>query len=218
MIWRVPEDKIIYSKEVEAPVEYTNDLNKKYTKYARAYDVAVQILPFWKTWLKKVIPHIEGKRALEVSFGTGYLLCLYASSIETYGIDYNEEMVEIARENLRKKGIQANIQQGNVDSLPFQDEFFDCIVNTMSFSAYPNGRKAMSEFYRVLRYGGKLILLDFDYPANRNWFGYKLVKLMEDAGDTMKDISNLLKAFSFNFNESEVGGFGSVHLYVATKN
>lgn len=217
VIWRVSEDKIIYSKEPEDRTEYTNRLNNEYTKYARVYDIGIKILPFWKTWLKKVIPHIEGKRVLEVSFGTGYLLCLYASEFETYGIDYNGKMVEIAQENLRKKGIQANLQQGNVESLPFQDEFFDCIVNTMSFTGYPNGRQAVSEFYRVLRYGGKLIILDFDYPANRNWFGYKLVKFMEAAGDTIKDIFSFLKAFSFKFSETEVGGFGSVHLYIAIK-
>jgi len=217
MFLRVPEEKIIYSKEPDDPSEYTNRLNNDYTKFARTYDIAVKALPFWKTWLKKVIPYIEGERILEVSFGTGYLLRLYAEGFETYGIDYNDKMVEIAQSNLREKGIQANLQQGNVESLPFEDEFFDCIVNTMAFTGYPNGRQAMSEIYRILKPGGKLILLDFDYPANRNWFGYKLVKLMEAAGDTLKDISGFLKAFSFDFSETEVGGFGSVHLYVAIK-
>jgi ubiquinone/menaquinone biosynthesis C-methylase UbiE len=217
VIWRVPEDKIIYSRELEDPGEYTNKLNNEYTKYARAYDIAVKILPFWKTWLKKVIPHIEGKRVLEVSFGTGYLLCLYAGEFEAYGIDYNDRMVKIARKNLRKKGIHADLQQADAESLPFRDEFFDCIVNTMSFTGYPNGRQVMSEFYRVLKCGGKLIILDFDYPADRNRFGYTLVKLMEAAGDTIKDICGFLKEFSFNFNETEVGGFGSVHLYTAIK-
>jgi len=218
MIWRIPENKIIYSKEPEDPTEYTNHLNNAYTKFAHLYDIAVKLLPFWKTWIKKVIPYIEGARVLEVSFGTGYLLSLYASKFETYGIDYNDKMVETAQENLKKNEVQANLQQGNVESLPFQDNFFDCIVNTMAFTGYPNGRKAMSEFYRVLKSDGKLILLDFDYPGNRNLFGYKLVKLMEAAGDTIKDISSLLKEFSFDFIETEVGGCGSVHLYIAKKN
>ena len=217
MIWRVPEDKIIYSKGPEDPTLYRNHRNKVYTKYARVYNIACKIFPFWKTWLKKVIPHIEGKRVLEVSFGTGYLLCMYAGGFETYGIDYNDEMVKIAKENLRRKGIRANLQRADAESLPFQDEFFDCIVNTMSFTGYPDGRKAMSEFYRVLKYGGRLIILDFDYPADRNWLGYRLVKLMEAAGDTIKDISSFLKELSFNSSETEAGGFGSVHLYVAIK-
>jgi ubiquinone/menaquinone biosynthesis C-methylase UbiE len=218
MILRVPENKLIYSKEPEDPVEYTNRLNNEYTKFAKAYDIAVKFLPFWKTWLKKVLPYIDGKRVLEVSFGTGYLLCLYAGEFETYGIDYNDKMVEIAQQNLKKNNIKADLQQGDVESLPFHDVFFDCIVNTMAFTGYPNGKRAMSEFHRVLKPGGKLILLDFDYPANRNWFGYRMVKLMEAAGDTIKDISVLLRSFSFNFNEIEVGGCGSVHLYVAVKN
>jgi len=218
MFWRVSKDKIIYSRKPDNPSEYTNRLNDEYTKFATIYDIAVKLLPFWKTWLKKVLPYIEGKKVLEVSFGTGYLLSLYAGEFETSGIDYNDRMVEIAKDNLKKKRITADLKQGNVESLPFQDEYFDCIVNTMAFTGYPNGIRAMSEFYRVLKHGGKLILLDFNYPANRNWFGYKLVKLMEAAGDTIKDISGFLKEFSFDYRETEVGGCGSVHLYIAVKN
>ena len=54
--------------------------------------------------------------------------------------------------------------------------------------------------------------LNIDYPGDRNLFGYTLVKLMEAAGDTIKDIGLFLKEFSFDFSEMELGGFGSVHL------
>ena len=75
----------------------------------------------------------------------------------------------------------------------------------------------MSEFYRVLKEGGRLLIVDFDYPVNRNRFGYWLTKLMESAGDTIRDISKILQEFSFEYTEQEIGGFGSVHLYVARK-
>ena len=75
----------------------------------------------------------------------------------------------------------------------------------------------MSEFYRVLKEGGKLLIVDFDYPSNRNRFGYWLTKLMESAGDTIRDISKIVQAFPFEYTEEEIGGFGSVHLYIARK-
>jgi ubiquinone/menaquinone biosynthesis C-methylase UbiE len=217
MCIKIPESRIIFLPEPEDAHEYTNRLDQAYSKYAKAYDIAVKLFPVWKTWLKRVLPHIEGKRVLEASFGTGYLLLQYASQHESYGIDYNARMVEIAENNLSKIDMHADLQKGNVEELPFPDEYFDCIVNTMAFSGYPNGEKALKEFHRTLRPGGKLILLDFNYPSNRNLFGYLLVKLMERGGDILKDISKLLDQLDFKFIDNEIGGWGSVHLYIAKK-
>ena len=141
----------------------------------------------------------------------------YADHYETYGIDFNKDMVEVAQKNLARKGIKATLQCANVEELPFPDNYFDTVVNTMAFSGYPNGNRAMSEFYRVLKVGGRLLIVDFDYPAGRNRLGYWLTKMMESAGDTIRDISEILQAFSFEYTEEEIGGFGSVHLYIARK-
>ncbi len=217
MLFQISEEKIIYSNEPGNSIEYTQKLNEEYSKYAKIYDAAVKLLPVWKTWIKTVIPHIEGNRVLEASFGTGYLMMQYADKYETFGIDFNDKMVETARKNLLRKGITATLHQANVEQLPFPDNHFDTIVNTMAFSGYPNGKKAMSEFYRVLKKDGKLLIVDFNYPSNRNRFGFWLTKLMESAGDTIKDISKFLQEYSFDFTEEEIGGFGSVHFYNARK-
>ena len=87
----------------------------------------------------------------------------------------------------------------------------------MAFSGYPNGKQALAEFHRVLKEGGRLLIVDFDYPFNRNIFGYRLTKLMESAGDTIRDMSKIFQDFHFEFTEEEIGGFGSVHFYVARK-
>ena len=105
MLLQVPEEKIIYSNEPENSIAYTEKLDQEYSKYAKVYDVAVTLLPGWKTWIKAVIPHIKGNRVLEVSFGTGYLLLQYANDYETHGIDYNNTMVEMAKKNLSQEGI-----------------------------------------------------------------------------------------------------------------
>ena len=217
MILKVPKDEIVYSDEPKNPVEYTESLDGGYSKFAKIYDISVTLLPIWRTWIKTVIPHIEGNRVLEASFGTGYLLMHYAGNYETYGIDFNDTMVEIAKRNIHRNDIKATLQQAHVERLPFQENYFDTIVNTMSFSGYPNGMKAMSEFHRVLKEGGVLLMIDFDYPSNRNRFGYWLTKLMETAGDTIRDIPRILQEFSFEYTEEEIGGFGSVHLFVARK-
>ena len=113
-----------YSREPDEKEQFTQKIDRVYTVFAGAYDLAVKALPVWKSWLKQALPHIRGPKVLEVSFGTGYLLTQYADRFETHGIDYNEKMVSVASDNLKKKGITAILQQGNVESLPYQDESF----------------------------------------------------------------------------------------------
>ena len=207
----------MYSGKPGNPLEYTARLDREYARYAGLYDRAVKLLPVWKTWIKAALPHIEGKRVLEVSFGTGYLMTQYAQRFETFGVDYNARMVEIADRNLRRKRLKAALVQASVEALPFPNGHFDSIVNTMAFTGYPDGDKAMREFFRVLKPGGKLLVVDFDYPSNRNILGYALTRLMERSGDIIKDMSGILQEFPFDYTEKEIGGFGSVHLYVAVK-
>ena len=75
----------------------------------------------------------------------------------------------------------------------------------------------MGEFKRVLKEEGKLLLVDFDYPGNRNLLGYWVVKLWEKLGDIIKDINLLLSKYEFNYQDIPIGGFGSVHLFIAKK-
>jgi len=142
----------------------------------------------------------------------------YASdNYEVYGIDYNAKMLEIANTKLNNTNIIAQLSQGNVENLPYPDNTFDTVINTMAFTGYPNGDRAMSELKRVLKKDGRLLLVDFDYPQNRNRFGCMIVKLWEKFGDIIKDINSLLSQNGFNYRDVSVGGFGSVHLFIAQK-
>ena len=215
---KVKPEKIKYTDISIIQSNYTDKMNKEYNWMAKGYDAFMTIFPLWKKWIKKVIPHIKGMKILEVSFGSGYLMTQYASNnYEIYGIDYNNKMIEITENKIKKLNITAKLSQGNVEKLPFPDDAFDTVINTMAFTGYPNGEKAMIELKRVLKRGGKLLLVDFDYPKNRNRFGYMIVKLWEKFGDIIKDINLLLTKYDFEYEDISVGGFGSVHLFIATK-
>jgi ubiquinone/menaquinone biosynthesis C-methylase UbiE len=215
---KVKPEKIKYTDISIIQPDYTDKMNKEYNWMAKGYDTFMTIFPLWKKWIKKIIPHIEGDKILEVSFGSGYLMTQYASDeYEIYGIDYNEKMLEITENKIKKLNITAKLSQGNVEKLPFPDDTFDTVINTMAFTGYPDGDKAMIELKRVLKRGGKLLLVDFDYPKNRNRFGYMIVKLWEKFGDVIKDINLLLTKYDFEYEDISVGGFSSVHLFIATK-
>jgi ubiquinone/menaquinone biosynthesis C-methylase UbiE len=209
--------ELIYSTEPTDKEKFTRANDRMYSFFAGIYDLVIKILPAWKNWLRQALPHIRGPKVLEISFGTGYLLTQYAGKFETHGLDYNEKMVTVAQNNLKKKGITAKLQKGNVESLPYDDETFDCIVNTMAFTGYPDGQKAMTEIHRVLKPGGRFVLIDIDYPTDRNWLGMKATRLWAALGDIIRDMDELFDQFNFDYTEEEIGGFGSVHLYVAEK-
>jgi ubiquinone/menaquinone biosynthesis C-methylase UbiE len=206
-----------YSDEPENPDEFTQSSNKFYTRFARLYDVAVKLLPVWKSWLRHALPHLQGQRVLEVSFGTGYLLTEYAHQFEAHGIDYNERMVATAQRNLVNAGATAHLLRGTVEALPYKDASFDTVLNTMAFTAYADSVRALSEMIRVLTPGGKLIMIDVNYPADGNLLGTRLTDCWKWAGDLIRDMEALFGQFSLDYVEQEIGGHGSVHLYVASK-
>ena len=126
-------------------------------------------------------------------------------------------MVEITDKNLRWEGLSADLQQADVEALPYADESFDTLVNTMSFSGYPNGRAALKEMSRVLKSGGRLVLIDVGYPDDEKKAGSLLTELWRRSGDLIRDMHTLLREAGFGYRKKAIGGFGSIHLYVAIK-
>jgi len=216
---KVKPEKIKYTDISKIQPNYTEKMNKAYNWMAKGYDVFMFLFPVWKKWIKKVIPHIEGKRILEVSFGSGFLMQQYASGkYDIYGIDYNGKMLEITQNKMDRMKINAHLTKGNVENLPYHDNTFDTVINTMAFTGYPDGDKAMSELRRVLKPNGKLLLVDFDYPKDRNIFGYWMVRLWEKFGDIIKNLEMLFEKHGLNYEMLPVGGFRSVKLFIAKKN
>jgi ubiquinone/menaquinone biosynthesis C-methylase UbiE len=171
-------------------------------------------------------PHIRGARVLEVSCGTGYLLTqiIAGSFEEVYAVDVNEKVLAITKENLqRQHGSDAcnavKLLRASVEDLPFPDGYFDTVVVTTAFTGYPDGHRAMSELTRVLNpKGGLVVIVDVGYPndTGKN-FGIMLTNIWKASGDIIRDMGALFATFHLDYTDEEVGGFGSVHLYVATK-
>lgn len=206
-----------YSPEPADARKFTARYDGFYSRFAPAYDWLVKVFPVWRNWLDSTLPSIQGPKVLEVSFGTGYLLTRYASQFETYAIDLNPKLARIAWGNLQQHNLSAHLQVANVEHIPYPAGEFDSVLNTMAFTAYPDAERALAEITRVLKPGGCLIILDINYPHNRNPVGTLLTECWKAGGDIIRDLPSLLAGSGYQSTDHEVGGFGSLHLYVATK-
>lgn len=156
-----------------------------YHGLAFAYDAVAGGVSFgqWVEWTKATLPFIEGTRMLELGHGPGHLQRLlletrspkspdFGQSRETlpstvFGLDESSQMGRLARRRLLRAGhAHPNLARGLGQNLPFRDAAFDSIVATFP-AEYIFEAKTASEARRVLRNGGRLIILPVAWPKNR---------------------------------------------------
>jgi len=146
----------------------TSDPNAETAKQRRVWDQNApsydrQIAFLEKTWLgggrEWVCSRATGD-VLEVAIGTGRNLPFYPQGARVTGIDLSPAMLDFARRRAAELGIDAELVEGDAEALPFADNRFDTVVCALSLCSIPNGAKAIAEMARVLKPGGRLLLLD----------------------------------------------------------
>ncbi len=99
-------------------------------------------------------------RTLEVAIGTGLNLPHYPRGVHLTGIDLTPEMLALARRRSADLGVSATLTEGDAQALPFADAMFDTVLSTYALCSVPDERAAVREMRRVLKPGGRLILVD----------------------------------------------------------
>lgn len=97
---------------------------------------------------------------LEIGVGTGRNLEFYPQGVRLTGIDLSPQMIAIAKRRAAELGREVDLRVGDAQALEFPDAIFDTVVSTLSFCSIPDDGKAVSEAKRVLRAGGRLILME----------------------------------------------------------
>ena len=110
----------------------------------------------------------SGWAVLEVAPGPGFFAIELAKlgDFKITGLDISRTLVEIARENARKAGVQINFLLGNAAKMPFGDESFDITYCSAAFKNFSEPVKALDEMHRVLRPGGEALLVDLCKDAS----------------------------------------------------
>jgi demethylmenaquinone methyltransferase / 2-methoxy-6-polyprenyl-1,4-benzoquinol methylase len=126
-----------------------------------------------KGWRKRCVRKLRSLKPLhilDVATGTGdfAIACMSLNPQKITGIDISEGMLSVGREKVRKKGLAQKIilQQGNAENVAFPDASFDAIVVGFGVRNFENLEAGLSNLLRVLKPGGKLIVLEFSYPTN----------------------------------------------------
>lgn len=99
-------------------------------------------------------------RTLEVAVGTGRNLPRYGPQVRLVGLDLSPGMLAVARRRATDLGIEAELHEGAAESLPFPPESFDTVVCTLAVCSVADREAAIAEMHRVLRPGGRLLLVD----------------------------------------------------------
>ena len=124
-------------------------------------------------WRKKFIRKLDiqhGETILDAACGTGDvgLEIMKKNSVSLIGLDYSINMLKIARHKSRKNNC-TNIQfiQGDAENLPLKSNSVDCLTISYGFRNISNYEQALEEFYRVLKPGGRLGILEFSKPKSK---------------------------------------------------
>lgn len=150
---------------------------------AKDYDSLNHImsLSIDKIWRKKAIRKIkdagDSPRVLDVACGTGDFSIAIAKAIgngKVIGVDISKEMLEVMRRKVLKNNLEGIITQevGDGEDLRFPEDSFDRVVNAFGIRNFEDRDKGLREALRVLRPGGRLVILELSRPQNRiiRWF------------------------------------------------
>ncbi len=144
---------------------------------ARRYDLindlqSLGLHRVWKRRLARLSPLGPGRRALDVCCGTGDVaFALARTGARVTGVDFSPAMLAVACERASRQAGEVEFLEGDALHLPFADDSFDAVTISYGLRNLADFAAGLAEMRRVLRPGGRLLVLDFGRPANRLWRG-----------------------------------------------
>ncbi|WP_394201609.1 bifunctional demethylmenaquinone methyltransferase/2-methoxy-6-polyprenyl-1,4-benzoquinol methylase UbiE [Shewanella waksmanii] len=144
---------------------------------AAKYDIMNDVMSFgihriWKRFTIESAGARPGMKVLDLAGGTGDLTAKFSHLVGPKGevilADINDSMLKVGREKLRNKGVVGNVNyvQANAEALPFPDNHFDIITIAFGLRNVTDKDAAIRSMLRVLKPGGKLLILEFSKPQH----------------------------------------------------
>jgi demethylmenaquinone methyltransferase/2-methoxy-6-polyprenyl-1,4-benzoquinol methylase len=233
----------------------SSDLSKKeqvaqmFDRISGRYDFLNHFLSLGidKGWRKKVVAIAQSQNPetiLDIATGTGdQAIALSAlKPKKVTGLDISSGMLDVGRMKIAKLGLSELIDMklGDSEDIPFEDNSFDVITVSFGVRNFENLRKGLSEMYRVLKPGGKAIILEFSQPQKfpmKQMYGLYSKRILPVVGGAISkdksaytylpesveafpygsDFTSLLEDIGYTATKDTPVTFGIASIYEGTK-
>ncbi|TAM11835.1 MAG: bifunctional demethylmenaquinone methyltransferase/2-methoxy-6-polyprenyl-1,4-benzoquinol methylase UbiE [Nevskiaceae bacterium] len=215
-----------------------------FSSVARSYDVMNDLMSFgihriWKRFAIDLAGVTPGESVLDLAGGTGDLAAAFARQVKSAAgqrngmvvlADINAQMLAEGRRRLADRGVVGvPIAQANAERLPFASGSFDCITIGFGLRNVTDKNAALRSMYRVLKPGGRLLVLEFSKPLNVGFaklydqYSFKLLpligKLVAHDADSYRYLAESIRMHPDQATLKgmmETAGFARVQVYNLT--
>ncbi|HEY4936479.1 MAG TPA: bifunctional demethylmenaquinone methyltransferase/2-methoxy-6-polyprenyl-1,4-benzoquinol methylase UbiE [Puia sp.] len=217
-------DTIVPFKDSAVPKK--QQVAEMFNKIAFRYDFLNRFLSggIDRNWRKKAIRElsvIKPGTILDVATGTADMPILMMKLLQPdqiTGIDISEGMLELGKQKIIKAGLEktVHLQTGDGESIHFPDASFDAVTVAFGVRNFQNLEKGLSEMQRVLKQGGKLVILEFSKPNKGFFLPFYKIYLRIIAPRIGKMVSGNAEAYQY-LNDS-VNAFPEGEVFIGILN
>jgi demethylmenaquinone methyltransferase/2-methoxy-6-polyprenyl-1,4-benzoquinol methylase len=224
-------------------------VEEMFDSIASRYDLLNRVLSAGidKNWRRRAINElkdIQPERILDIATGTADLAleAMRLRPVEIIGLDISNKMLDIGRHKIMQSGFQGviRLEQGDSERIPYPDGHFDAITVSFGVRNFENLEKGLREMYRVLKPGGKVVILEFSQPTkfpvkqlysfyshtilpfvgqllSRQRSAYEYLPASVSAFPFGEDFTRILTTCGFEHTKSQPLTFGIASIYTGKK-
>lgn len=172
----MPYNESNTSKKEEVATMF-NNISKRYDFLNHFLSLGID--KFWRKKAIRQLKEVNPKSILDIATGTGdfAIAALKLDPEEVVGVDISQGMLDVGIEKMKRKGFDdvITMKLGDSEKLPFEDSRFDALTVGFGVRNYENLEKGLGDMLRVLRPGGKAVILEFSKPKKfpiKQLFGF----------------------------------------------
>ena len=208
----LPHDTIVPFKDSQLTKK--EQVAKMFDKIAFRYDFLNRFLSggidvYWRKRAIRELYEVNPETVLDVATGTGdvaIMICKQLAVKKVIGIDISEGMLQLGRKKIAKQMLNNRIEllRGDSETINFSQDSFDAITVAFGVRNFENLRQGLKEMLRVLKPGGKLVVLEFSRPHSAfrgvynlymNFIAPRIGKLISKDCDAYQYLNDSVKAF-----------------------